>query len=159
MCIRTCSIGIIRGVKLVNLGFLSRSSFFFPVVYPTFCVSFFLSRLSLVHSSLFLFPFIFFCKHCAFCIHVLLSFIEQLEVFFQRIEEWFDALSKQLTALAVGSQPQNYHPNPCFLEEEKDLDIEQEGYDIKEDDEYIERVYLVNWDSPPIYDDYPEDFS
>ena len=26
----------------------------------------------------------------------------QLEVFFQRIEEWFDALSKQLTALAVG---------------------------------------------------------
>ena len=29
----------------------------------------------------------------------------QLEAFFQRIEEWFDALSKQLTALAVGSQP------------------------------------------------------
>ena len=29
----------------------------------------------------------------------------QLEVFFQRIEEWFDALSKQLTTLAVGSQP------------------------------------------------------
>ena len=83
----------------------------------------------------------------------------QLEVFFQRIEEWFDALLKQLIALAVESQPQNYHPNPCFLEEEKDLDIEQEGYDIKEDDEYIKRVCLVNWDSPPIYDDYLEDFS
>ena len=83
----------------------------------------------------------------------------QLEVFFQQIEEWFDALSKQVTALAVESQPQNYHPNPCFVEEEKDLDIEQEGYDIKEDDKYIERVCLVNWDSPPIYDDYPEDFS
>ena len=83
----------------------------------------------------------------------------QLEVFFQRIEEWFDALSKQLTALAVESQPQNYHPNPCFVEEEEDLDIEHEGCDIKEDDEYIERACLVDWDSPPIYDDYPEDFS
>ena len=68
----------------------------------------------------------------------------QLEAFFQRIEEWFDALSKQLTALAVGSQPQNYHPNPCFVEEEEDLDIEQEGCNIKEDDEYIERVCLVD---------------
>ena len=29
----------------------------------------------------------------------------QLEAFFQRIKEWFDGLSKQLTALAVGSQP------------------------------------------------------
>ena len=83
----------------------------------------------------------------------------QLEAFFQRIEEWFDALSKQLTALAVGSQPQNYHPNPRFVEEEEDLDIEQEGCDIKEDNEYIKRVCLVDWDSPPIYDDYPEDFS
>ena len=45
------------------------------------------------------------------------------------------------------------------MEEEEDLDIEQEGCDIKEDDEYIERVSLVDWDSPPIYDDYPEDFS
>ena len=63
----------------------------------------------------------------------------QLETFFQRTEEWFDALSKQLTVLAIGNQPQNYHPNPCFVEEE-DLDIEQEGCDIKEDDEYIERV-------------------
>ena len=54
------------------------------------------------------------------------------------------------------------------MEEEEDLDIKQEGCDIKEDDEYIERVCdaawaasvcLVNWDSPPIYDDYPEDFS
>ena len=75
----------------------------------------------------------------------------QLEAFFQWIEEWFDALSKQLTALTVGSQPQNYHPNPCFVEEEEDLDIEQEGCNIKEDDEYIERVCLVDWDSPPIY--------
>ena len=33
------------------------------------------------------------------------------------------------------------------------------GCDIKEDDEYIERVCLVDWDSPPIYDDYLEDFS
>ena len=83
----------------------------------------------------------------------------QLEVFFQRTKKWFDALSKQLTALVVGNQPQNYHPNPCFVEEEEDLNIKQEGCNIKEDDEYIERVYLVDWDSPPIYDDYPEDFS
>ena len=62
----------------------------------------------------------------------------QLEAFFQRIEEWFDALSKQLTTLAVGNQPQNYHPNPCFVEEEEDLDIKQEGCDIKEDDEYTQ---------------------
>ena len=83
----------------------------------------------------------------------------QLEAFFQRIEEWFDMLSKQLNALAVGSQPQNYHPNPCFVEEEEDLDIEQEGCDIKKDDEYIESVCLVDWDSPPIYDDYLENYS
>ena len=74
----------------------------------------------------------------------------KLEAFFQRIEEWFDALSKQLTALAVENRPQNYHPNPYFVEEEEDLDIEQEGCDIKEDDEYIERVCLVDWDSSPI---------
>ena len=74
----------------------------------------------------------------------------QLEAFFQRIDKWFDALLKQLTALTVGSQPQNYHPNPCFVEEEEDLDIKHEGCDIKEDDEYIERVCLVDWDSPPI---------
>ena len=29
----------------------------------------------------------------------------QLEAFFQQIEEWFDALSKQLTALAVENRP------------------------------------------------------
>ena len=45
------------------------------------------------------------------------------------------------------------------MEEEEDLDIEQEGCDIKEDDEYIERVCLVDWDSSQIYDDYPENFS
>ena len=83
----------------------------------------------------------------------------QLEVFFQRTKEWFNVLSKQLTALTVGNQPQNYHPNPCFVEEEEDLNIKQEGCNIKEDDGYIERICLVDWDSPPIYDDYPEDFS
>ena len=83
----------------------------------------------------------------------------QLEVFFQRTNEWFDALSKQLTALAVGYQSQNYHPNQCFVEEEEDLNIKQDGCNIKEDNEHIERVCLVDWDSPPIYDDYPEDFS
>ena len=62
ICIRTCSISIIRGVKLVNLGFLSRNSFFFPVACPTLRVSFFLSRLLLVPSSLFLFPFISFAS-------------------------------------------------------------------------------------------------
>ena len=55
----------------------------------------------------------------------------QLEALFQQIKKWFNALSKQLTALAVGSQPQSYYPNLCFVEEEEDLDIEQEGCDIK----------------------------
>ena len=54
-------------------------------------------------------------------------------------------LSKQLTALAVEIRPQNYHPNPRYVEEE---------YKIKKEDEYIERVCVVNWNSPPIYDDY-----
>ena len=67
-------------------------------------------------------------------------------------------LSKQLTALAVGSQPQNYHLNPCYVEEEY-FDVKEEDYDIKNEDEYIERVCIVNWDSPPIYDDYLEDYS
>ena len=31
--------------------------------------------------------------------------------------------------------------------------------DLKKEDEYVERVCVVNWDSPPIYDDYPENFS
>ena len=66
----------------------------------------------------------------------------QLEVFFQQTKEQFDVLSKQFTTLAVGIQPQNYHPNPCFVEEE-DLNIKQEGCNIKEDNEYIERVCLV----------------
>ena len=34
-----------------------------------------------------------------------------------------------------------------------------EDYDIKDDDEYIERVCAVNWDSLPIYNDYPKDYS
>ena len=62
ICIRTYSIGIIRGVKLVNFGFLSGSSFFFPMVCPTLHVSFFLSWLLLIPSSVFLFPSIFFAS-------------------------------------------------------------------------------------------------
>ena len=62
ICIRTCTIGIIRGVKLVNFGFPSGSSFFFPAVYPTLRVSFFLSWLPLVPSSIFLFLFISFAS-------------------------------------------------------------------------------------------------
>ena len=81
----------------------------------------------------------------------------QLEAFFQLIEEWFDALSKQLTTLAVGSQPQNYHPNPRYVEEEY-FDVEEE-YNIKKEDEYVKRVCVVNWDFSPIYDDYLEDYS
>ena len=34
-----------------------------------------------------------------------------------------------------------------------------EDYDIEDDDEYIERVCVVNWDSLPIYNDYPKDYS
>ena len=60
ICIRTCSIGIIRGVKLVNLGFLSGSFFFFPMVCLPLRVSLFLSRLLFVPLSLFVFPFISF---------------------------------------------------------------------------------------------------
>ena len=45
------------------------------------------------------------------------------------------------------------------MKEEEDLDIEQKDCDIKENDEYIERVCLVDWDSLLIYDDYPEDFN
>ena len=75
----------------------------------------------------------------------------QLEAFFQRTEKWFDALSKQLTALAIENRLQNCHPNPKYVEEE--------DYDIKKEDEYIERVCVVNWDSPPIYDDFLEDYS
>ena len=62
ICIKTYSIGIIRGVKLVNFGLLSRSSFFFPVVYSTLHFSLFLSRFLLVPSALFLFPFISFAS-------------------------------------------------------------------------------------------------
>ena len=63
----------------------------------------------------------------------------QLEAFFQRTEEWFDVLSKQLTALAVENRPQNCHPNPHYMEEEY-FDVEEEDYDIKKEDEYNERV-------------------
>ena len=68
----------------------------------------------------------------------------QLKAFFQRTEEWFDALSKQLTALAVENQPQNCHPNRCYLEEEEYFDVEEEDYDIEKEDEYIERVCVIN---------------
>ena len=50
----------------------------------------------------------------------------QLKAFFQRIEEWFDALSKQLAVLAVENQPQNCHPNSCYVEEEEYFDVEEE---------------------------------
>ena len=80
----------------------------------------------------------------------------QLEAFFQRTEEWFDALSKQLTVFAVENRPQNCHP--CYVEEEY-FDVKEEDYDIKKEDEYIERVCVVNWDSLSIYDDYLEDYS
>ena len=82
----------------------------------------------------------------------------QLEAFFQWIEEWFDALSKQLVAFTIENWPQNCHPNPCYVEEEY-FDVKEEDYDIKNEDEYIEKVCVVNWDSPPIYDDYLEDYS
>ena len=81
----------------------------------------------------------------------------QLETFYQRTDEWFNALSKQLTALAVENQPQNCHPNPRYVEEY--FDVEEEDYDLKKEDEYIERVCVVNWGSLPIYDDYLEDYS
>ena len=42
-------------------------------------------------------------------------------------------------------------------EEKEDLNIEEEDCNIQEDDEYIDRVCAVNWDSPPIYDDYPNE--
>ena len=40
--------------------------------------------------------------------------------------------------------------------EEEYFDVKEEDYDIKNEDENIERVCIVNWDSPPIYDDYLE---
>ena len=43
--------------------------------------------------------------------------------------------------------------------EEEYFDVKEKDYDIKNEDEYIERVCVVNWDSPPIYDDYLEDYS
>ena len=43
----------------------------------------------------------------------------QLEAFFQRMEEWFDALSKQLAALAVVNQPRNRSPTLRFVEEDE----------------------------------------
>ena len=37
------------------------------------------------------------------------------------------------------------------MEEEEDFDIKKDDYDIKEEDGYIERVCVVNWESPPIF--------
>ena len=54
ICINTCSIGISRGVKLVNLGLRLGKFFFLSNACPVPRVSFFLSRLWLVPSSLFL---------------------------------------------------------------------------------------------------------
>ena len=42
-------------------------------------------------------------------------------------------------------------------EEEEDLDIEEEDCNIEEHDEYIDKVYAVDWDYPPIYDNYPDE--
>ena len=38
------------------------------------------------------------------------------------------------------------------------FDVKEEDYDIKNEDKYIERVCVVNWDFLPIYDDYLEDY-
>ena len=45
------------------------------------------------------------------------------------------------------------------MEKEEYFDVEEEDYDIKKENEYIERICVVNWDSPPIYDDYLKDYS
>ena len=45
------------------------------------------------------------------------------------------------------------------MEEDEYFDVKEEDYNIKKDHEYIERVCVVNLVSPPIYDDYPKDFS
>ena len=54
ICINTCSIGITRGVKLVNLGLRSRKFFFLSNASLVPCVSLFLLGLWLVLSSIFL---------------------------------------------------------------------------------------------------------
>ncbi len=56
----------------------------------------------------------------------------QLKAGFQWMEESFDALSKQLATLTIVNQPKRRHPNPCFMEED--------DFDVEEDDEHIERV-------------------
>ena len=43
--------------------------------------------------------------------------------------------------------------------EEEYFDVEEKDYNIKKEDEYIVRVCAINWNSPPIYDDYLEDYS
>ena len=43
------------------------------------------------------------------------------------------------------------HINLHYVEEEDDFDIKKDDYDIKEEDGYIERVCVVNWESPPIF--------
>ena len=68
----------------------------------------------------------------------------QLEMFFQRMEEWFDKLSKQLAPLAIENQHQTYHPNPCYVEVLEYFDVEEEDYNIEKEDEYIERICIVN---------------
>ena len=67
---------------------------------------------------------------------------------------------KATCPLTVGNQPQTCHPNPCYVEEELEyFDVVEEDYNTKKEDEYIERVCIVNYDSPPIYDNYPENYS
>ena len=43
----------------------------------------------------------------------------QLEARFQRMEEQFEALTKQLAALAIVNQPRNYSPTLRFVEEDE----------------------------------------
>ena len=43
----------------------------------------------------------------------------QLEAHFQRMEEQFEVLKKQLAALAIVNQPRNRSPTPRFVEEDK----------------------------------------
>ena len=97
ICIRTYSIGIIRGVKFMNLGFLSGSPSFYlwstqhfvsPSFYRNCCLflrlsSFFLSFLLRI-----------------FCIHVILSFMEQLlNYFWWTFSDWEEKLSWQQPCL------------------------------------------------------------
>ena len=82
ICIRTCLIGIIKGVKLVNLGFLSKSSFFFPCGLSTTSCLLFLILIVVCSFVSLPFRLHLLCKYCILCIHVLLGFTEHLRYYF-----------------------------------------------------------------------------